>query len=213
MCVPIQYFAVEYMGSSEVSRTYAISQLVDEISRFQTQWFAIDPWRKWCISLINTISEAGGSRGGQFDSDDELGESPAVEVFKYREKNGYFAQGPEKRDPKPPEVTYRVGQVIKHKRWDYHGVIIGWDTTAKAPPEWLKDMHGSNHHWKDQPNYAVLVDTRDRQAPQVTYVPQENLQVIRNKRILHPALDEYFEQYDGAQYLPRPWLRALYPRD
>ena len=28
LCVPIQYLAVEFMGSSEVSRTYAISQLV-----------------------------------------------------------------------------------------------------------------------------------------------------------------------------------------
>ena len=28
LCVPIQYLAIELMGSSEVSRTYAISQLV-----------------------------------------------------------------------------------------------------------------------------------------------------------------------------------------
>jgi len=217
LCVPIQYLAVEFMGSSEVSRTYAISQLVDELYKLRSQWLAIEPWRKWCIKVLDTITEHGLRGGGpwaDFDSHDALGESPAIEVMKFREKNGYFAQGPEKRDPKPPSVIYRVGQVVSHKKWKYHGVIIGWDVKAKAPPEWLKEMHGeANKHWREQPNYAVLVDTRDRTAPQMTYVPQENIQVIRNKKVLHPNVDDYFEAHDGAQYLPRPWLRALYPRD
>lgn len=212
LCVPIQYFAVEYMGSSEVSRTYAISKLVDEINKLQTEWLSIEPWQRWCKSVISTITEFG-SGGSEFDSNDEMGESPAVEVFKLREKNGYFAQSAEKRDPKPPHVAYRVGQVVKHKK-GYHGVIIGWDLAAKAPPEWIKEMHGENSHWKDQPNYAILVDTRDRQAPQMTYVPQENFEVVTSgRKVLHPSLDNYFEHFDGAQYLPRPWLKSLYPRD
>ena len=65
--------------------------------------------------------------------------------------------------------------MVKHKKWGYHGVIMGWDNAARAPEEWLKEMHGENTHWRDQPNYAVLVDTRDRPAPQMTYVPQVSL--------------------------------------
>ena len=57
-------------------------------------------------------------------------------------------------------------------RWGYRGVIIGWDETARAPQQWLSEMHKNNPDWKYQPNYAVLVDTRDRPAPQITYVPQ-----------------------------------------
>lgn len=30
---------------------------------------------------------------------------------------------------------------------------------------------------------------------------------------MHPAIDNYFESFDGAQYIPRPWLQALYPQD
>ena len=41
-------------------------------------------------------------------------------------------------------------------------------------------MHGGHAEWKEQPNYAVLVDTRDRPAPQLTYVPQENIEVRRS---------------------------------
>ena len=38
----------------------------------------------------------------------------------------------EPRDPRPPSVKYRVGQVIKHKLWGYRGIIIGWDEVAKV---------------------------------------------------------------------------------
>ncbi len=48
----------------------------------------------------------------------------------------YFAQSAEVRDPKPPHVRLRVGQVVRHKLWGYHGVVIGWDQTAKAPENW-----------------------------------------------------------------------------
>lgn len=63
------------------------------------------------------------------------------------------------------------------------------------------------------PNYAVLVDTRDRLTPQVAYVVEENIEPVSKIRILHPLLDTYFEEFDGEKYLMRPWLRKVYPRD
>ena len=36
----------------------------------------------------------------------------------------------------PPEVLFRVGQVIKHKRYGYKGVISGWDPVCAASPQW-----------------------------------------------------------------------------
>ena len=33
------------------------------------------------------------------------------------------------------------------------------------------------------PNYAILVDVRDRAGNQVTYVPEENLEVISNTKV------------------------------
>lgn len=34
-------------------------------------------------------------------------------------------------------IKYRVGQVVKHKRHDLHGVIIGWDEKASATNDWI----------------------------------------------------------------------------
>ena len=48
---------------------------------------------------------------------------------------------------------------------------------------------------------------------EMTYVPQENIEVIKNTKVLHPSVEDYFEKFDGSQYLPRPWLKTVYPRD
>ena len=42
------------------------------------------------------------------------------------------------RSPRPSKVLYRVGQVIRHKRLNIRGVIIGWDENAKAPIDWIE---------------------------------------------------------------------------
>jgi len=212
LSVPLQLFLTNYMGSNEASRTYAISKIVTQLSELRESWFRLDPWRAWCMDIIKLQLRINLHWNDEL-AEDPNGESPAIEVFKYRDKNGYFGQSPEPRDTRPPHVKYRVGQVIKHIRWGYRGVIIGWDETARAPDVWIKEMHNENREWSRQPNYAILVDTRDRPAPQITYVPQENLDVVKHTKVLHPSVHDYFENFDGSQYLPRPWLRSIYRRD
>jgi len=211
-CVPLQMFLTNYMGSTESNRTYAISQLVSQMSTLRDSWLSVEPWKQWCSRLL-TLRIKDLVDLHNFGNLDPNGECPAVEVFRYRDKDGYFGQRPDVRDTRPPHMQFRVGQVVKHKRWGYRGVIIGWDEEARAPQDWLDEMHKNNPGWKSQPNYAVLVDTRDRPAPQITYVPQENIEVMKHTKVLHPSTDDYFENFDGSQYLPRPWLRSIYPRD
>ena len=134
--------------------------------------YKIEPWKNWCQSLLITITEHAGLNskpydptGTVFNPNYHQGESPALEVMKYRETQKYFGQNTIVRDPKAPHVKFRIGQVVKHKKWGYRGVIIAWDETANAPEEWLRQMHKENKEWRNQPNYGILVDTRDRTAP------------------------------------------------
>ena len=32
-------------------------------------------------------------------------------------------------------------------------------------------------------------------------------------QVMHPETDKHFEAFDGAQYIMRPWLKAIYPHD
>ncbi|GFU03820.1 f-box only protein 21 [Nephila pilipes] len=211
ICVPVQFFLVQNWGNTESSRSYALHKFLNHLSRFRDDYLSWNSWRKW---LIKTLDLGHLFPTITIESDPDEGESPAIEVMRYKHKHGYFSFSPEPRDSRPPAVMYRIGQVVVHKEWNYRGVIVGWDEVAKAPPEWLDQMHGKdNFEWRKMPNYSILVDTRDRLSPQLTYVPQVNIELITNTKIIHPLLDDHFESFDGAQYIPRPWLKTLYPQD
>ena len=49
--------------------------------------------------------------------------------------------------------------------------------------------------WTTQPNYAILVDERDRAIPQLAYVPQEKLE-LASETINHFLGRKYFERWD-----------------
>lgn len=51
------------------------------------------------------------------------------------------------RDPRPPYIKFRVGDVIKHRIHGYRGVIIGWDEKAVAPQTWLEKTHKGHKVW------------------------------------------------------------------
>ncbi|XP_064628379.1 uncharacterized protein LOC135487980 [Lineus longissimus] len=207
LAVPTQFLISKYWISTQSQRNYAIKDIVKTAAGFSDKYLSWQSWKTWCEGLISGQSDASSSSRGQ-------GESPAVDVIKQKEPEGYFASSPTPRSPRPSHVKFRVGQVIRHKRWGYRGIIIGWDETAKAPESWLQQNHPPGKgHWRQHPNYSVLVDTRDRMQPQTTYVAEENMDVVSDTKVIHPEIDDYFENYDGAQYIPRPWLREVYPRD
>lgn len=55
-----------------------------------------------------------------------------------------LSASPTVRSHRPSSVKLRVGQVVKHKLYGYHGVITGWDEIARAPDRWLNEHH-RNH--------------------------------------------------------------------
>jgi hemimethylated DNA binding protein len=67
------------------------------------------------------------------------------------------------RTGKPDNVEFSIGQVVKHKRYGYRGVLVGWDKVCSAPKEWQEAMRIDQLQDKDgQAFYHTLVDTRDR---------------------------------------------------
>ena len=78
LCVPLQMFISSYMGSTETSRTHAISQLVSQFHEMRDSWLRLDPWRRWCQRIftlnIKNILDPDGL-------DDPNGECPAKEVI------------------------------------------------------------------------------------------------------------------------------------
>eukprot|EP00041_Stephanoeca_diplocostata_P009253 m.141300 g.141300 ORF g.141300 m.141300 type:complete len:232 (-) comp17669_c0_seq1:148-843(-) len=140
--------------------------------------------------------------------------SPAVEVI----KASYFAASRRiRRDRR--KLSYRVGQVFVHKKHGYKGLIIGWDSAARAPAAWFKDNHVSVKQ-RQQPWYAVLVDSGDRdEAYSRTYVMEENIQIVSDQAEVqafhHSDTSDYFVGYDAhmQRWEPTERLRRRYPED
>ncbi|BFZ25200.1 hypothetical protein BsWGS_28239 [Bradybaena similaris] len=215
LAIPIQYYLSNRMSVPAAQREASFKRLSGSLYSFYYKYLSAASWQRWCLDVWQNVDGWRQSRTVSLqDEDEELGESPALEVIQHKSPQGYFAGSTEVRSPRPLDVRFRVGQVVRHKIWGYKGVIIGWDPVAHAPEQWLNQMHPPDKwHWRKMPNYSVLVDVKDRPVPQVTYVPQENMEVITGTEISHPDVDSYFDSFDGGQYIMRPALKYLYPHD
>lgn len=210
IALPLQYFIVSNWSSKDYEQVQAINKFTNQINQI-FHYLSPNTWFNWFISFVieiplgfNPLLHKRTWRRGI--------ESPATEVYYMREKYGYFATSPNVRSSRSEYVKYRVGQVIQHKLYGYRGVIVGWDEIASAPDEWLAEHHEGHSEYRIQPNYAVLLDTRDRRAHK-TYIPQEHVEVIKHTKIVNAQLSDYFSHFDGVQYIMQSWLQEQYPLD
>ena len=98
------------------------------------------------------------------------------------------------------DVLFQVGQIVHHLRYDYRGVVVGYDHTCQADEGWYEfQTKGKSYKpTKQQPWYHVLVDGASHQ----TYVAQQNLKAGDSSHpINHPLVDRVFVSFlDGRYY-------------
>jgi hemimethylated DNA binding protein len=112
-------------------------------------------------------------------------------------------------------VKFSVGQVFIHKKFGYRGVVYGWDRECQRDADWLKAMNVQN---PQQPFFYVLPDETDTErlfgGVRITkYVAQENMEPLTDCRVVHRALNSYFDAYSAAlgRYIPSRKLQWEYP--
>ena len=96
-------------------------------------------------------------------------------------------------------VKFKAGQIVKHLKFGYRGVVFQADETFALSDEWY-DQVARSRPPKDAPWYHVLVD----KGTHSTYVAERHLGTSGDRsQIQHPSLGEHFESYDGLGYQPR----------
>ena len=101
----------------------------------------------------------------------------------------------------PGEGTARffVGQIVRHLRFDYRGVVFDVDPTFQGSEEWYERVARSRPP-KDRPWYHVLVDG----ARHATYVAERHLEPAADgEPIRHPLVQALCGSYRDGRYLPR----------
>ena len=94
------------------------------------------------------------------------------------------------------KAKFRIGQIVRHKLFDYTGVIFDIDPIFQSSDEWYKQVARSRPP-KNKPWYHVLVHA----AEHSTYVAEQNLDFEEQpKAIQHPLINSLFTKFDGLQY-------------
>jgi heat shock protein HspQ len=107
----------------------------------------------------------------------------------------------ERRDGDPP-TQFVPGELVRHRRYGYRGVVVALDEECRAPDEWY--LRNQTQPRRDQPWYHVLVHG----SGQTTYAAEENLELEHEPSpIVHPLLDRFFDGFADGGYVrnDRPW--------
>ncbi|RMH72091.1 MAG: heat shock protein HspQ [Gemmatimonadetes bacterium] len=94
------------------------------------------------------------------------------------------------------EITkFQIGEMVKHKRYGYRGVIVDYDRICQADEIWY---YGNRYQpRRNQPWYHILV----HQSNQTTYAAQSSLTWDTSlQQIQHPLLRYFFHHFENGRY-------------
>lgn len=105
-----------------------------------------------------------------------------------------------------PRARFGIGDVVRHKIFDFRGVIFDVDPVFANSEEWYDSIPEALRPSKEQPFYHLLADNSE--SSYVAYVSQQNLVVDESEEpVDHPAIATMFDRHEGGRYKLRGELR------
>jgi heat shock protein HspQ len=103
-----------------------------------------------------------------------------------------------------PLARFAIGEVVRHRLFDFRGVIFDVDPSFSNSDEWYEAIPEDLRPSKDQPFYHLLAENAE--TTYVAYVSQQNLVADESDEpVEHPAIATMFDRQDG-RYRLRPDL-------
>lgn len=104
--------------------------------------------------------------------------------------------------PKAPPVAharFSIGEVVRHRMFDFRGVIFDIDPVFANSEEWYQAIPEDLRPPKDQPFYHLLAENAE--SSYIAYVSQQNLLSDNlGEPVDHPAISGMFEDFDKGRY-------------
>ncbi len=115
----------------------------------------------------------------------------------------YSPQAGRKVDaPFHANARFGIGEVVRHKMFDFRGVIFDIDPVFANSEEWYESIPEHIRPTRDQPYYHLLAENEENSY--VAYVSQQNLRADPDGGpVDHPNVDELFELYANGRYTLR----------
>ena len=102
-----------------------------------------------------------------------------------------------------PSARFSIGDVVRHRIFDFRGVIFDVDPQFANTEEWYEAIPEAVRPSKDQPFYHLLAENAE--TAYVAYVSQQNLMPDDSEEpIDHPAIATMFDGLHDGRYQLRP---------
>jgi heat shock protein HspQ len=99
------------------------------------------------------------------------------------------------------QAKFHVGQVVRHKRHPFRGIIFDIDPEFNNTEEWWLSIPAELRPRKDQPYYHLLAENAETEY--IAYVSEQNLLPdLSGEPLRHPQLSELFAQREDGSYRP-----------
>ena len=96
-------------------------------------------------------------------------------------------------------AKYHLGQVVRHRKHPFRGVIFDVDPTFSNTEEWYQSIPEESRPVKDQPFYHLLAE--NEQSYYVAYVSEQNLVAdYSGEPVGHPDVPDIFGEFEDGQY-------------
>lgn len=108
----------------------------------------------------------------------------------------------------PPiaHARFSIGEVVKHRLFEFRGVIFDIDPVFANSEEWYEAIPEQIRPRRDQPFYHLLAENAE--SSYVAYVSQQNLVTDDSEEpVDHPAIAGLFDSYAEGRYKLKHGLR------
>jgi heat shock protein HspQ len=107
--------------------------------------------------------------------------------------------------PRHSHARFGIGDVVRHKLYDFRGVVFDIDPVFANSEEWYESIPKDVRPHRDQPYYHLLAENED--DAYVAYVSQQNLVGDgEGGPVEHPSVEQLFEDFRGGRYRLRRGL-------
>jgi heat shock protein HspQ len=108
--------------------------------------------------------------------------------------------------PLHAQARFAIGDVVRHRLFDFRGVVFDIDPVFANSEEWYEAIPQDMRPRRDQPFYHLLAESDD--SSYVAYVSQQNLiEDSTGGPVDHPSVPHLFERFASGRYRLRRSLR------
>ena len=96
-------------------------------------------------------------------------------------------------------AKFYIGSIVKHRHFDFRGVIYDVDLEFNNSEEWYQSIPKEVRPKKNQPFYHLLAESNE--VTYEAYVSEQNLLIDNSAQpIKHPLINEIFKGKKGSSY-------------